>query len=43
MHDWIRTNDLFRVKNPKNSNSFIFRRTDGSESAKSTYFEASEP
>ena len=32
-HDWIRTNDLFRVKNTKNSNSFIFKRTDGSESA----------
>jgi putative membrane protein len=32
-HDWIRTNDLFRVKNTKNSNPFVFKRTDGSESA----------
>jgi len=32
-HDWIRTNDLFRVKNTEKCNPLNLKRTGGSESA----------
>ena len=37
-HDWIRTNDLFRVKYSTKCNPLILKRTDGSESAQNDPF-----